>query len=256
MDDSMGSGDLVEVFSQDGVAVLRLDDPDHRNALSVEMSEQLGAAVDRVVGLDVGAIVLTARPPVFCSGGSLDDLLNSAVPLKDRFRGFLALANSPVPTIAAIAGPVVGAGVNLALACDVVLTAPNARFDARFLDLGLHPGGGQLWRMQRAIGSQATAALVLFGETLDGMEAVRAGLAWRCVEPDQLESTALTLGRRAAGRPRPIVRRTVVTMRRSLEILEASAAFDLELEAQQWSMDQPFFTELVEARKRAIESDR
>ena len=246
------NGDLVEVSTRDGVAVLRLDDPDHRNALSVEMSEQLSDAVERVVGLNVGAIVLAARPPVFCSGGSLDDLLTSTVPLEDRFRGFLALAKSPIPTIAAIGGPIVGAGVNLALACDVVLTTPNARFDPRFLDLGLHPGGGHIWRMQRAIGPQATAALVLFGETLDGREAVQVGLAWRCVDPDALESTALALGRRAAGRPSPVVRRTVETMRESMTIGDPSAAFRLELDAQRWSMEQPTFVELVRAKRQAI----
>ena len=252
----MANSDKVDVSVEDGVAVLHLNDPRQRNALSVAMSEQLADAVERVVELDAGAIMVTAQPPVFCSGGSLDDLLTSTVPLADRFRGLLALADAPIPTIAAIGGPVVGAGVNLALACDVVLTAPGARFDPRFIDLGLHPGGGLLWRLQRAIGPQATAALVLFGETLDGHAAVQSGLAWRCVEADALEATALALCRRAAGRPRPIVRRTVETIRQCQSVVDPDTAFDLELEAQEWSMGQPYFAELVQAKKRAIAGDR
>src|SRR4029453_11341326 len=84
------------------------------------------------------------------------------------YEGFLRVGRSPLPTIAAVNGAAVGAGVNLALACDVILAGESARFDTRFIDLGLHPGGGHTWMLQRRIGSQAAAALVLFGRVLDG----------------------------------------------------------------------------------------
>ena len=235
--------------------MIRLSDPAQRNALSVAMSDQLALAVGRSIDQDVGAIMLTSTPPVFCAGGSLDDLLFSGVPLADRFRGLLALADSPVPTVAAVSGPVIGAGTNLALACDVVLTSPDARFDPRFIDLGLHPGGGLLWRLQQVVGPQATAAMVLFGETLDGHEAVTAGLAWRCVAADALEGTALEMCRRVVGRPGPIVRRTVETMRMCKTVTDPTTAFNLELEAQEWSMGQPFFADMVRAKKRSIADD-
>ena len=88
---------------------------------------------------------------------------------------------------AAVQGPALGAGMNLALAC-VIVCSPSARFETRFLDIGLHPGGGHLWQLRQRIGRQGAAALTLFGESLDGEEAARHQLAWRCVpEGDLLE---------------------------------------------------------------------
>src|SRR5690606_30490026 len=111
------------------------------------------------------------------------------------YEGFLRVARCPLPTIAAVNGPAVGAGMNLALACDVRLAGQSARFDTRFLQLGVHPGGGHTWMMRNAVGPQAAAAMVLFGEVLDGAEAERCGLAWRCVADDELVDTAFTMAR-------------------------------------------------------------
>ena len=185
---------------EDGVAVLTLADPGKRNALSRQLSDDLAAAVESALSQEARAIVLDAEPPVFCAGGSLDDLLARSRPLGETYAGFLALAQAPVPTIAAVAGPVIGAGVNLPLACDVVIAGESARFDPRFLDVGIHPGGGHLWRLAQRVGPQGAAALVLCGDVLTGPEAVVAGLAWRCVPDDSALSVALRLARRAAGR--------------------------------------------------------
>src|ERR1700712_2554537 len=154
---------LVSVEVSEGVAVLRLSDPARRNALSPDLSNALAEAVGEALAERAGAIVLTAEPPVFCAGGSLDALLSRDTPLAASYAGFTALANAPVPTIAAVDTPVIGAGVNLPLACDVILTSPGARFDPRWLDVGIHPGGGHLWRLAERIGPQGAAALVLFG---------------------------------------------------------------------------------------------
>ena len=80
------------------------------------------------------------------------------------YEGFLRVLRSPLPTVAAVNGPAVGAGLNLALACDVRLAGASARFDTRFLRIGLHPGGGHAWMLDRAVGPQAAAAMVLFGD--------------------------------------------------------------------------------------------
>ncbi|HEX4218260.1 MAG TPA: enoyl-CoA hydratase-related protein [Acidimicrobiales bacterium] len=247
----MKSDDLVHVTVADGVAILQMDDPEHRNALSARMSNDLADGVERALREEAGAIVLTAVPPVFCAGGSLDGLL-ARTSLDEVYRGFLALAAAPVPTIAAVGGDAIGAGVNLPLACDVVLTSPVARFDPRFLDVGIHPGGGHLWRLRQRIGSQGAAALVLCGDVLTGEEAVAAGLAWRCVEEPGLEAAATALGRRAADRPRALVARTKATLRLSERMLEPGEAFTVELEAQRWSMDQPEFADRVRSIRAKI----
>jgi enoyl-CoA hydratase len=243
---------LVTRSVEDGVGSIRLSDPSHRNALSAALSDALAAAVETVLADGAGAIVLTADPPVFCAGGSLEGLLAREVPLSDLYRGFEALAGAPVPTIAAVGGPAIGAGVNLPLACDIIITSQAARFDPRFLDVGIHPGGGHLWRLQRRIGSQGAAALVLCGDVLNGQEAVGAGLAWRCVDEADLEPTATKLAARAAGRSRALVARAKATLRASELLLDVSEAMALELEAQQWSMVQPGFDDRVRAVQEAI----
>jgi enoyl-CoA hydratase len=168
------------------------------------------------------------------------------------YAGLERLAAAPVPTIAAVGGPVLGAGVNLPLACDIVIAAEDARFDPRFLDAGIHPGGGHLWRLARRVGAQGAAAMVLCGDALTGPEAVRHGLAWRCVAGDELEPAALRLARRAAGRPAALVRRTKRSLRDSLALDGAEQAAELELRAQQWSVEQPEFLESVQRIRRRL----
>ena len=243
---------LVTSTLEDGVAVLRLNDPEHRNALSPALSNALASAVRTALESGAGALVLTAEPPVFCAGGSLDALLSRDVPLVASYAGFLALANAPVPTIAAITSPAIGAGVNLPLACDVILAAPGARFDPRWLDVGIHPGGGHLWRLTQRIGTQGAAALVLCGDTLSGEEAAAVGLAWRCVPDDELMPLALKLARRAAGRPRELLARTKASLRAGLSMNTAEQAMALELEAQEWSMDQPGFADRIRAIQASL----
>ena len=102
--------------------------------------------------------------------------------------------------------------MNLALAADVRLAGTSARFDTRFLQLGIHPGGGHTWMLRRIVGPQVASAMVLFGEVLSGPEAAECGLAWRCVEDDDLIDAAMTLARRAAAAPPELVRRTKATI--------------------------------------------
>lgn len=239
----------------DAVAVVTLADPGKRNALSHRLSQDLADAIAHVLQGGARAIVLAAEPPVFCSGGSLDDLLARERPLAETYAGFLALAAAPVPAIAAVSGPAIGAGVNLPLACDVVIAGESARFDPRFLDIGIHPGGGHLWRLASRVGSQGAAAMVLCGDVLDGREAAAAGLAWRCVPDEQVAEVALTLARKAAGRSPELVRRAKAVLRATTGYdTGAPAAIDAELEAQQWSVEQPYFEQALTALRARIGS--
>jgi enoyl-CoA hydratase len=226
-----------EVSPEGDTATITLDDPVRRNALSYAMTRALADAVEHALAAGVGALVVAAAPPVFCAGGSVDDLLEPKAPLEDMYAGFLALADAPVPTVAAVNGPAVGAGTNVALACDVIVCSPAARFDPRWLDLGIHPGGGNLWRLRERVGRQVAAALVLFGESVDGEDAARLGLAWRCVPEAELLETALGLARKAASRPRDLVGTTKRTLDAAGAVTTSAAAVALELGPQRESMD-------------------
>jgi enoyl-CoA hydratase len=232
----------VRVDRRDAVAIVSLDHPEDRNALSLTMTRALAEAVQRVAGDDtIGAIVLAATGTVFSAGGSVDDLLEPKAPLGETYAGFLALMESELPTVAAVNGPALGAGMNLALACDVIVCSPLARFETRFLDVGLHPGGGHLWQLRQRMGHQGAAALSLFGETLDGEEAERRLLAWRCVPEADLLETAWQLASRAADPDHALVARTRRTLAESASVVHALDAVSLELEPQEWSMGRPEF---------------
>ncbi len=200
-------------------------------------------------------MVVTGAPPAFCAGADLSHLGSSPseTGLRGIYEGFLRVGRSPLPTIAAVNGAAVGAGMNLALCCDLRLAARRARFDTRFLQLGLHPGGGNTWMMRRAVGPQATAAAVLFGEVLDGAEAERAGLVWRCVDDDELLPTALQLASRAAASP-GLARRIKATITTMADVTSHDRAVDVELEAQVWSMGQPEFAARLAAMRDRISS--
>jgi enoyl-CoA hydratase len=249
---------MAEVLTDisDGVAVVTLDAPDRRNALSLPMVDEIVAAFDAIeADPSVGAVVITGTPPAFCAGADLSHLGSSQREgLLRVYEGFLRVGRSPLPTLAAVNGAAVGAGVNLALVCDVTLAARSARFDTRFLQLGLHPGGGHTWMLQRRVGPQAAAAMVLFGRILDGDQAERAGLAWSCVPDADLLATARELAAAAAAAPRDLV----ATMKRTLadmwSVTDHPAAVERELEPQVWSINQPAFQEKLAALRNRISS--
>jgi enoyl-CoA hydratase len=234
----------VRVETDGGVARLTVSHPERRNALNLELSAQLVAAVDRVVAdPSVGAVVVTGEPPAFCAGGDLDELARAdADTLRRVYAGFRAVERCPLPTLAAVNGPAVGAGLNLALACDVRLAGPKALFDARFLDLGIHPGGGYTWMVQRALGPAGAAALTLFGERLDAAEAVRTGLAWRAYDTDdELLAAAHALAGRATAGPPAVVRATKASLRAAAGLPGAAEALEIEIGPQAESLRAPEF---------------
>jgi enoyl-CoA hydratase len=239
---------------RDRVALVTLDAPDRRNALSLGIVDEIVAAFDAVdTDPDVGAVVVTGAPPAFCAGADLSHLGSSQRQGLSRiYEGFLRVGRSPLPTVAAVNGVAVGAGVNLALVCDVILAGESARFDTRFIDLGLHPGGGHTWMLQRRIGSQAAAALVLFGRVLDGRQAERAGLAWSCVPDDELLPLAMEMASAAAHAPRDLVVRIKETMRDVTQVTDHTAAVERELDPQVWSINQPAFQERLAALRQRI----
>jgi enoyl-CoA hydratase len=236
------------------VAVVTLDDPDRRNALDLGLCDDMAAAFDELEGRgDVGAVVVTGAPPAFCAGADLSHLGSSEREgLLAVYEGFLRVGRCPLPTIAAVNGAAVGAGMNLALVCDLRLAGRSARFDTRFLQLGIHPGGGHTWMFRRIAGPQATFAAVVFGEVLSGEEAERCGLVWRCVDDDTLLPTALELAGRAASGPPELVARLKATIEDMADVETHHAAVERELDPQVWSVRQPAFQERLKQLRAKI----
>ena len=248
---------LTEI--SDGAALVTLNDPDRRNVVTDDLNAELIDAVDMLeADPSVSAMVLTGAAPAFSSGGHLDELLaeDTAEGMRNIYRGFLRVANSSLATIAAVNGAAVGAGMNLALACDVILAGESAKFDSRFLQIAIHPGGGHTWRLRHATNMQVAKAMVLFGEVLDGPAAERVGLAYRCVPDDQLIATALGMASHAAKAPKELISRTKDSLANGVAITVADESVDLELEPQLWSMTQPAFNDFVTNLKARIASKK
>ena len=233
----------------DGVATLTLNNPGERNTLTAPMVADIIAAMDDIEADEtIGAIVVTGAAPAFCAGANLGNLAEATEEsLSNIYEGFLRIARSPLPTLAAVNGAAVGAGMNLALGCDVRVAARRAKFDTRFLQIGIHPGGGHTWMLRRIAGPQAAIATVLFGEILDGAEAERVGLAWKCVDDDKLMTVAHEMAARAAAAPRELLAVTKKTIQDMANVADHPAAVKRELDPQVWSTRQPWFAERLAA---------
>jgi len=245
---------LVLLDKSDGVATITLNNPGERNTLTAPMVAEIIAAMDDIEADEkIGAVVVTGAAPAFCAGANLGNLAEATGDsLKNIYEGFLRIAYSPLPTLAAVNGAAVGAGMNLALGCDVRVAARRAKFDTRFLQIGIHPGGGHTWMLRRIAGPQAAMASVIFGEILDGAEAERIGLAWKCVDDDQLMTYAHEMAARAASRPRELLKVTKRTIQDMAHVSEHPAAVERELDPQVWSTRQPWFAEMLAALQAKI----
>jgi enoyl-CoA hydratase len=247
---------LVLVSVLDGVATLTLNNPGERNSLTDPMVADIVSAMDDIeADSNVGALVVTGTAPAFCAGANLGNLaVATGESLKHVYEGFLRIARSSLPTIAAVNGAAVGAGMNMALGCDVRLAAESAKFDTRFMQIGLHPGGGHTWMMRRIVGPQATAAAVLFGDVLNGREAERVGLAYRCYPDAELLAGAQALAARAASAPHELLAVTKETIRDMAGIATHAEAVERELVPQLWSSRKPWFQERIAALQAKISS--
>jgi enoyl-CoA hydratase len=249
---------VLEITRAEGYVTITLNDPDRRNLLSPEMVDGLYAAVEGAeADEEVHALILTGNGRAFCSGADVSKLGDQDKEgLLHIYGAFLRVAASKLLTIAAINGAAVGAGVNLALAADIRIAAESSRYDTRFLSIGLHPGGGHTWMLQRAIGTQAASAMVLASQVISGPESERLGLSYKCVPDVELLSAAQALAEGAARTPRGLLIKTKETMRAVVDLESHDEAVAVELEAQLWSKTQPEFAERIAELQAKISSKK
>jgi enoyl-CoA hydratase len=230
-----------------GVAVLSLNAPERRNALTVAMAGELVAACEELdADAAVGAVVVRGEGGFFCAGGDRGTLeaagQDPADPevyagLGSVYRSFARVGELEAPTVAAVRGGAVGAGLNLMLATDVRIVARDAKIISGFIPIGLHPGGGHGALLGRTGVREAAAAMALFGERIDGERAAELGLAWAAVDDGEVEPAALELAASAGADPE-LARRTAASLRTVLgpPPLPWPAALELERASQMWSM--------------------
>lgn len=247
--------DLVLTQVEDRVALITINDPDRRNAVTTQISSALRVAVQAVEDdPGVHAVIVTGAGKAFCAGADLTALGAATEDgLRVIYDGFLALANCALPTIAAVNGPAVGAGLNLALAADVRIAGPSALFDPRFQKLGIHPGGGATWMLQRGVGPQVARAALLFGMRFDAEAATRYGLALQVADDPVAAARELAAG--PASAPRDVVLATKASMRATanpgtVDTEQHRIAVDVEIGPQATSIESPAFAERLAAAKR------
>ncbi|MCY1337355.1 Short-chain-enoyl-CoA hydratase [compost metagenome] len=235
---------FVDIQREGAIAIVTMNRPETRNALSDDDAVEALVAMCDAVNRDhsVRVVVLTGAGPAFSSGGNLKSLRatfgrESGEPVMARYayrdgiqRLPLALSNLEVPVIAAVNGPALGAGNDLACTCDIRIASEQAVFAATFVKLGLIPGDGGAWLLPRAVGMSRAAELCFTGDTIDAAQALEWGLVSRVVPPEALMPTAMELARRIAGNPGHALRMAKRLLKEGQHtrldtILEMSASF-------------------------------
>jgi len=257
----------VEVHVSDKVAVLRLSAPARRNALTPAMAQ---AVIDACDDIDrqtaIGAVVLCGAGGFFCAGADRAFLAQATEnPSEDRtyrdmgviYDSFLRVGALKPPTIAAIRGGAVGAGVNLAFATDLRVIGDDAILDAGFMRLGIHPGGGHFALLCRTAGREIAAGLGLFGGTLLGSHAAAIGAAWTAVPDDAVETSAMAIATPLARDP-DLARATARSFRSEVGPPAVSWAVGLQSERapQMWSLQRKKSTNVSRPDHEAMQSHR
>jgi 2-(1,2-epoxy-1,2-dihydrophenyl)acetyl-CoA isomerase len=234
------SFETVEYAIENSVAVIRMNRPEALNALSLQLSRDLAAAVEKAAADGARAAILTGSGRAFCSGGDLREM-RSIGDREGRIEAFLdepllalhkvikSIRETPIPFVAAVNGVCAGAGTNFALACDIVIAAEDASFNEAFVRIGLSPDCGGTFFLPRAIGEKLAAEMFMTGETVSAERAARFGMINRVVPADSLMTEALLAAQKLAAGP-------TASIGRIKRMLNASFSNDLaaqlELEHQ------------------------
>jgi enoyl-CoA hydratase len=253
----------IDLTCEDGIATLTLNRPEARNAMTPEMGDEIVAAVD-ALGRDpaVRVVVVTGAGKAFSSGGDLAMLARDAgldpnagptmggAP-RDFYARYLSVRRLPVPTIAAINGHAIGAGLCFALACDLRVAAAGAKMGMTFAKLGLHPGMGATFLLPRLIGTANACELFFTGRLIDAAEAARLGIVNRAVADDLFAQTVHDLAAEIAAAGPLAVRMVKKSIYRGVE-----HSLDDMLDYESLQQGITFGTEDVREGIRAIREKR
>jgi len=221
------------------LAVLTLVSSEKRNLLTPESAVDIARVVEGLLDNPaVKALAVTGQAGAFCSGADLAALQQAAdgdgTELQQIYSAFTAVAQSPLFTIALVNGPALGAGMNLAMACDIRLASPEAWFESRFFHLAIHPGGGHSWLLPQQVGWQQAAAMIFAGERLSAQQALAQGFVKELLDEEMLMTRAKQLCAHLTTVPTALVRQTKMSMvqLRSCSRLDDAVAFEFRQQFQ------------------------
>jgi len=238
--------DLVILAEADGVATLLLNRPEKLNAFDIPMSEQLADALEAAEARGARALVVTGAGRGFSAGGDIRFMVDlkqreagyeGLAPLVEGGGGAVArLAALPFPTIAAVNGPAAGGGLNLALACDLVLASDRATFGQTFVRIGLHVDWGGSYFLPRRVGLAKALELCWTGEMIDAREALRIGLVDRVLPHKDFTEEVRAIATALASAPQASVRLAKQSLRAGLSrTLAQCLAAETEAQAECWN---------------------
>jgi enoyl-CoA hydratase/carnithine racemase len=227
---------------KDAIATLTLNRPERLNALGGTLRDDLYDAVLRASGdTDVRVIVVTGAGKGFCSGGDVKamnevkqgraerPLIDKVAPLRDRV--LLAMRDAPQPVIAAVNGAAAGAGMNLALGCDIRLASTAAKFTQAFVKRGLHPDWGGTYFLPRIVGMAKACELIFTGEIIDAQTALGLGIVSAVHSPEELMPATYELARKIAAGPPIAIRLAKRALYHGLDV-DLRSALEFETFAQ------------------------
>lgn len=211
---------LVNTSVKDGIMTIRMNRPDKKNALNLEMYEALGEAInDAGNNPDVNVIVITGAGDSFCAGNDLKDFIINPPKGEDSpvVKFLTAISEAKLPIVAAVQGAAVGVGATMLLHCDFVYVADDAKLSLPFVDLGLVPEAGASMLLPRLAGHQKAAELLMLGEPFTPQVALDIGLANAVCKPEDLEAAAMKTAAKLAAKPRTALLETKSLLRRDFE---------------------------------------
>lgn len=217
-----GAYETIKIDRRERVGLITLYRPKNLNALNVQMSREVLAALTAFDQDDgIGAIVITGNGRAFAAGADIEEMVDKSFAdwhAKDLFAEWDRIATISKPIIAAVGGYALGGGCELAMACDFIIAAHDAQFGQPEIKLGIPPGIGGSQRLTRAVGKSLAMDLILTGRNLRADEALAAGLVARVVPSTDLLQTALETAHTIAGYNLPAVRLAKEAVNRAFEM--------------------------------------
>ena len=250
----------LSLATEDGIGTLTLNRPEKRNAMTEELTAEFPRAIEEIhADPEIRVLIVTGRGPAFCAGGDLRtlEMQTSWTPERNRaymahfYRAYLSVLTLDIPTIAAVQGHAIGAGLAMALGCDIRLAAQGARMGVTFLNLGLHPGMATTYLLPKLVGTAHAADLIFTGRLLSAEEAAAIGMVNRVIPRDRLMDEAREVAGEIASKPTGAMRTAKrALVRFKLDGLES--ALDHEATAQMASFSSPEMKRLLSEALKGI----